>query len=312
MHAVALVIPQVLRRVASQLQEESGELAASVHAAIMAEVPELASDAGAAELLHSTVSDNIAAVLRVVAGGGEGERFPAPPVTLEFTRRVAQRGVPIAGVLRAYRIGQALVQQRVIGRIAEQEVSSEEVAEAAMALTAFAFAFVDQVSEQVVDAYVAERDTWMRHRNAVRLARVRALLDGRSGDTGELESVIGFPASRSMAAVVVWCGRETGPSDRPGRLERYLARLAGALGAGAVSSVAPDETTLWAWVPCSSVDAVALASVAEDAPSGVRAAIGEPGTGLEGFRVSHRRARQAQAIASAGPPGTPVRFPLPP
>lgn len=304
MHAVPLVTTATLRRAASSLLQEADGLADSVILTITAELPELVQDTRSVEVFRSTVLDNVVSALRALSMHREIEEFAAPPVALEFARRLAQQGVPITIMLRAYRIGQAAVQQQVIARIAAQDVIGSEVADAAMALSSFAFSFIDRVSEQVVTAYLMERDTWMRHRNAVRLARVRALLDGRSSEAEELEAVIGVPPARPMVGVVVWCGRQTGESDRVGRLERHLVQLASALDAGPRSplSVAPDDSTLWAWLACSDVDPVSVTARMGQAPSGVRAALGEPGAGLEGFRTSHRQARQAQTVALAADP----------
>lgn len=280
-------------------------LTGSVALSITAELPELVQDARTEEVFRSTVLDNVVTALRVLSTGRDDEEFEAPPVTLEFARRLAQQGVPITALLRAYRIGQAVFQQRVIARIAAQDVTAEQVAGATMALSSLVFSFIDRVSEQVVAAYVLERDTWMRHRNAMRLARVQALLDGRSCDTEELDTVIGFSSARPMVGVVVWCGRETAEPDRLGRLERHLDRLASCLGTGPRSalSVAPDDSTLWAWIPCRAVDLASVTARMDDAPGGVRATVGDPGAGLDGFRVSHRQARQAQTIALAAGPG---------
>ncbi|WP_329343489.1 helix-turn-helix domain-containing protein [Streptomyces sp. NBC_01352] len=298
------VTTATLQRAASSVLQDVDGLAESVILAITAPLPELVQDPRTAEVFRSTVLDNVVTALRALSTHRETEEFTAPPVALEFARRLAQQGVPITTMLRGYRLGQAAFQQRIIARIAAQDVAASEVADAAMALSSFAFSFIDRVSEQAVTAYLMERDTWMRHRNAVRLARVQALLDGRNSDPGELEAVTGFPSALPMVGVVVWCGRETGESDRLGVLERHLGRLASALDTGSrpALSVAPDDSTLWTWMPCSAVDPVSVADAMGEAPGGVRTTVGEPGTGLDGFRLSHRQARQAQTIALAADP----------
>ncbi|MFJ3641568.1 PucR family transcriptional regulator [Streptomyces sp. NPDC090108] len=300
-----LLTTDTLRCAASSLVPDMDALTGAVASSITAELPELVRDARTEEFFRSTVLDNVVTALRVLSTGRDDEEFEAPPVTLEFARRLAQQGVPITVLLRAYRIGQAVFQQRVIARIAAGDVTAEQVAGATMALASLVFSFIDRVSEQVVAAYVRERDTWMRHHNTLRLARVQALLDGRSSGTDELDAVLGFSSSRPMAGVVVWCGRETAEADRPGRLEKHLDRLAALSGAvpRPVLSVAPDSSTLWAWIPCTRAGLAAVTAHPPEAPGDVRAAVGEPASGLDGFRVSHRQACQAQTIALAAGPG---------
>jgi DNA-binding PucR family transcriptional regulator len=186
--------------------------------------------------------------------------------------------------------------------IAAEKLSAEEVAAASTALSSFGFEFIDIVSEQVVAAYQVERDAWLRNRNATRLAKVQAVLTGAVGEPGEVEKALGFSLSRPFVGVVAWSDQDAGETDRLGRLEKQLAELAAALGAQprAVLSVAPDDSTLWAWIPAASVDAAAVRS---KLTASVRAAIGDPAAGLAGFRSTHQQARQAQALAvAAGEP----------
>ena len=304
MSAVPFATTATLRCAASAALPDVEDLADSLNLVITATLPELVEDPRTAEVFRSTVLDNVMSALRALSTDDQTEEFPAPPVAFEFARRLAQQGVPITTMLRAYRIGQAAFHQRIIAWIAARDVTANEVADAAMALSSFTFSFIDRVSEQVVTAYLRERDTWMRHRNTLRLARVQALLDGRNSDAEELEAVSGFPATLPMVGVVVWCGRETGEPDRLGVLERHLARVASALDTGPrpVLSVAPDDSTLWAWIPCPAVDPVSVADRMGEEADGVRTAVGEPGAGLDGFRLSHRQARQAQSIALAADP----------
>ncbi|MEU6573483.1 helix-turn-helix domain-containing protein [Streptomyces sp. NPDC046805] len=284
---------------AASMLAEVDDLADAVLASVTAQLPELAADPRTAEVFTSTVFDNVVTALRALSVGAPAEGSPTPPVALEFARRLAQQAVSITTMLRAYRIGQEVFQQHVMTQVAKFSLAAEEVAETAMALSAFAFSFIDQVSEQVVNAYVLERDSWLRHRNAVRLARVRALLDGRISDPQELEAVAGFPADMPMVALIIWHERNSGNSNHLGSLEQHLGQLASSMEISprATLSVAPDESTLWAWMPCSGLNPTAMAERMGKAAEGVLATAGNPGLGVAGFRTSHRQARQAQAIA---------------
>jgi DNA-binding PucR family transcriptional regulator len=242
-----------------------------------------------------------------------------PEAGLELARRLAQRNVPIAAMLRAYRLGQARVQQELITRIAARKASADEVAEAAKDLSSAAFGFVDLVAEEVVAAYQAERDDWMRQRNAARLAKINSVLEARSGELGDAETALGYELGRtSHLAAVFWC--EVDGASRLTALERRMPRLAAAV--EAVRSplvVAPDAATLWVWFPVgahavtATVTTAVTAAVTEAlaAVPEVYAAFGDPAPGADGFRHSHRQARQAQVLAHAADPRARLRVTVP-
>lgn len=287
-----------LARAATSVLPHTGELAHEVASKILAELPELGTDTRVRELFVSTVLDSVVSALRVVSGRTQDTLPPAPPVALEFARRLAQQGVPITTMLRAYRLGQAAFQQHLIARIATENVTVEEMADASMALSSLAFGFIDAVSEQAVDAYQVERDDWVRHRNASRLTKVQAVLAGQVADACEVVRGLGFAVATEHVGAVLWSSSDTG-SDPLARLERHVASLAAAMGAppAAALSVEPDGSTAWAWIPADTVDADAIA--AAWGADGVHAALGQPAAGIEGFRVTHRQALQAQTLALA-------------
>lgn len=294
-----------LARVASSVLPEADELAHALAETILAELPELGADVRVRELFASTVLDNVVSVLRVVSGRSEDALPPAPPVALEFARRLAQQGVPITTLLRAYRLGQAAFQQQFIARVADERVSVAEMAEASMALSSVAFSFVDRVSEQVVAAYQVERDDWVRHRNASRRAKVQAVLAGKVVDPDDVVGALGFPVRTRHVGAVLWSAHDGGHGDPLARLERHAASLAEALGASARTAllVEPDASTVWAWITAGTVDAEALIAAWGDSAEGVYAALGQPAEGIDGFRTTHRQALQAQTMALAAAPG---------
>jgi DNA-binding PucR family transcriptional regulator len=66
--------------------------------------------------------------------------------------------------------------------------------------------------------------------------------------------------------------------------------------------VARDHTTLWVWLSVAGRDRSGAGSAAETVTAGlpgVRVALGEPSTGLDGFVTSHHQARTAHEIGLA-------------
>jgi DNA-binding PucR family transcriptional regulator len=329
---VSMPVSDILVRVAREMvtgSKEHEDLLAVVLADIAEALPDLAADARTRELVAATVRDTILAAVTVFSTGVPLTSVRTPEAGLELARRLAQRNVPIAAMLRAYRLGQARVQQELITRIAARKASADEVAEAAKDLSSSAFGFVDLVAEEVVAAYQAERDDWMRQRNAARLAKINSVLEARSGELGDAETALGYELARAgHLAAVFWC--EVDGASRLTALERRMPRLAAAVGAVRPPLViAPDAATLWVWFPVgkqvgaspNAVTATVTAAVTETVTTAVTealaavpevyAAFGDPAPGADGFRHSHQQARQAQALAHAADPRARLRVTVP-
>jgi hypothetical protein len=61
-------------------------------------------------------------------------------------------------------------------------------------ITETLFAYVDWMSQQVVEAYEEERERWLETRNSMRALRVREVLDGRqSVDIDSASTAIRYP-----------------------------------------------------------------------------------------------------------------------
>ena len=314
-------VSDMLIRVAGELAADSDGLLALVRGDIAEALPDLAADPRMRELVAATVRDTIHAALTVFSTGAPLSSVHPPEAGLELARRLAQRNVPIAAMLRAYRLGQARAQQELITRIAARKATAEEVAEAARDLSSATFGFVDLVAEEVVAAYQAERDDWMHRRNASRLATITAVLEARAGESGDAETALGYELARAgHLAAVFWC--EADGSTRLTALERRMPSLAAALGAVRPPLVVvPDTATLWVWFPVE-VDVGSLggarggtvmAAVTEAlaAVPEVYATLGDPASGADGFRDSHQQARRAQVLALAADPRARLRVTVP-
>ena len=213
----------------------------------------------------------------------------------------------ISALLRAYRLGQAVFQQRMIRGVAEQSTATDVVVQAAMELATTTFNYIDRISEQVVVAYQTERDRWLRNRGAVRSARVMSLLAEGEVNIGEAEKSLAYPLRQTHRGVVVWVEANSEALDRLSRLERVVGRLAEHFGCErAPLVIAPDDSTVWAWLPVRSTRSQSqrqsgsgTSFVADDT---AWVAVGDPGAGVEGFRLTHRQARQAQIVSMAADP----------
>jgi DNA-binding PucR family transcriptional regulator len=286
---------ELLRPIAAELLTHVADLAKALTVRILEEEPELGADAALVESLNASVLDNVSTVLRVFEVRPDPQTVRAPAAAVDYARRLAQHGVPIAALLRTYRLGQAAFQQAVLGAIAQADLDSATVAAAAEELSTVAFAYVDRISEEVVAAYQQERDDWMRNRTAARSARVSALLGNNVADLVEVEKTLNYRLDQVHLALVAWSATTASGADRLARVERVVVQLAQDLaGPRAPLTVVRDESTVWAWLPRANASPLTVAAPADD---GVRIALGDPAAGAEGFRRSHRQARQARLVA---------------
>ncbi|WP_424756660.1 hypothetical protein [Mycobacterium sp.] len=69
------------------------------------------------ELLAPSVEGNIDRVLRALRYGIDVERIEAPTAAFEYARRLAQHGVPVNALVRAYRLGQRLMNELVFSEV---------------------------------------------------------------------------------------------------------------------------------------------------------------------------------------------------
>jgi hypothetical protein len=97
-------------QVTAALALRAMELSADIYQLIVREIPQLRSDQRVLELLEASVGENVATMLHILQHRIELENVHAPAAAEEYARRLAQRGVPIAALLRAYRIGSARFQ----------------------------------------------------------------------------------------------------------------------------------------------------------------------------------------------------------
>ena len=74
-------------------------------------------DAQLMELLGASVEGNVDTVLHALRYDIAVERIEAPTTALEYARRLAQQGMPVNALVRAYRLGQRRVNELVFAEL---------------------------------------------------------------------------------------------------------------------------------------------------------------------------------------------------
>lgn len=299
----------VARRASSLVAEvaaaATGRLDAVAHALqqeLAASIPELRGDALMLDLLFASVESNVKTFFDRARYGAAMDEVEAPWPAVQYARRLAQRGISSNALLRAYRLGQRRVLDWLAGELAAAEPDGRVSFAALQVLQDSAFTYIDRVSEQVVAEYETERERWLANRNTLRAASLGALLAGDEVDVAAGEQALGYRLRQAHLGFVLWAAEDasSSPLQRVGQL---LTTIAEELGAESAPLFVPQDRALgWGWVPAppaADLDLEGVARVLRDAGD-VRAAVGGAGTGLTGFRQTHREALLAHRVAVVG------------
>jgi hypothetical protein len=297
--------------VAAAVSSRVDVVSEDVYEVVLREIPELHDDKSVLALLASSVHSNVGTCLQILQHQIELTAVHAPSASLEYARRRAQRGTPLPALLRAYRLGHTCFSDWLFKELARQADDTAMISGATLGISKIVAGYVDQTSEEIVAAYTAEREHWLRNRSAARAARIRDLLSGERVNVSATEATLGYRLRQYHVGLVCWTGDATGSVDNITRLEQAISHVAGKIvGSGDPVFLPRDESTAWAWLPLGirdQFDATGAAAAGTDGD--LHFAFGDAARGVTGFRLTHQQALAAQAVAmAAGPPPQLVTF----
>ena len=270
---------------------------------LSARIEELGEDSAIIDLLGSSIEGNVENILHALRHGIAVENIEPPSAAFEYARRLAQRGVPVNALVRAYRLGQQHLLETAFAECVRQHPDPLVQAATYQQIVTVTFDYIDWISQRVVTVYEIERERWLTERNTARVGRVEDLISGatdrrRRGRGGHRLPAAG-PPPRS-GPVGPRDGSPARPADpvQPGRHRR--GREAGHRAEPLV--VPRDRASAWAWIPVSegfTLDLSAVRPLLDDAagPPLPMVAFGTVHSGLAGFRRTHLEALQAQRVA---------------
>ena len=289
--------------VAAALTERLGEITVGMRDVLARSIHELDGDPVLLGLLGASIEGNVASILRGLQHDIDHGRQQAPTAAIEYARRLAQRGVPVNALVRAYRLGQQILLQQAFATSRRIGGSAEERADAYEMLVDRVFDYIDWISRRVVVVYEDERESWLTSQSNARGEKVHQLLDGVALDVAAAEEVIGYRLGGHHVAVVAWMPESSHEVDQLSRSTRLIRAFAADFGNGGTPLVVScDRATAWAWVPVSrdwAWDPDRARWRGEGDPSPVLA-LGSSQEGPDGFRRSHEQALQVHRLASLG------------
>ncbi|WP_290058894.1 PucR family transcriptional regulator [Amycolatopsis solani] len=295
------VVSERIRQIAATLADRAGELTGELVQLYAADLPQLVNDdERMVSLLSASVYQNIETALQIFRHGIDPATVEPPAAAMEYARRLAQRGTPVFDLIRAYDLGQAAMLDFGFQECIRVVDDAALLGAMMRRLLKVAYEFITRVVRQLVGVYQDERDRWLLNRSAARAAKVLDLLgeNGGPADVDAAEAVIGYRLRGTHVGLVVWHASEA--HDVLSHLESVAgAVLQRAGGEGRPLFVPRDESGAWAWLPVESVRREHLDAALADADPGVRVTVGDPGTGVGGFRDTHQQARRVHALALA-------------
>jgi PucR C-terminal helix-turn-helix domain/GGDEF-like domain len=287
---------------ANRLHDRLDKVSSTVLRTLEDQIPDLRGDAGLMELLGASVDGNVDTVLRALRYDIAVERVEAPTAALEYARRLAQQGMPVTALVRAYRLGQRTVNELIFAELRAIDMPEPARVTVIEAITGTLFEYIDWMSQQVVAVYEDERERWLENQNSLRALRVREVLTANKPiDVDAATTSIRYPLRWHHLGLVMWYPDEGAEGDQLARLQRYLREVGESAGAAASPLfAAADRSCGWGWLPYRAAVADVPANVRKftlarrDSPS---VAIGTMASGVEGFRQSHWEAKTARGVA---------------
>ncbi|WP_280253889.1 PucR family transcriptional regulator [Nocardia abscessus] len=296
-------VDRCVATIAARMNERVTQISATVRRALEDEVPELPADVHTVELLGASVQGNIDTLLHALRHDFPATRVYLPSAAIEYARRLAQRGIPLNVLVRAYHLGQRRVTELAFAEVQATEMMPVDPFLVGQVITTRLFHYLDRIIQQVVTVYEGEREQWLETRNSVRALRVRELLAGKTVDIDGTTELIRYPLRWHHLALIVWYPDTGADDDELAQLQQFVRAAAETAGAGASPLfVADDQLSGWAWLPYRSARPDAVAAVrgfAAAQRSAPRVAIGTMAPGVPGFRRSHRSAQDARSVALA-------------
>jgi DNA-binding PucR family transcriptional regulator len=229
--------------------------------------------------------ESIVANLQAVADGltsGRDQPGQLPPGAVEEALMAAEQRMPWTLIDRTYRIGHAVLWEQLLGEVETWHLSSSERVDLLRVSSHFLFQYVDHVTGGLAEVHQAERDRQIRGRERRRIAWVREVL----ADVGGAASGGDYDLDRQHLAAIAWGAVP----------DRAIIDLGQRLAAAAL--VVPGQSgSTWGWLGSRSI-ASSWASLSRrlSLPADTFLAIGAPGRGAEGFRLSHRQALEAARV----------------
>lgn len=273
---------------ADALEARESVLVAEVLARFETLAPELVADARLREASGEIAEANLRALVDALRTGDLTAPTVAPPATENYAYRLADLDLPADRLHSIFRGAQRVYLTHIVAAAVEA-LPAPLVARELPPLMEAALEYGETGMAEVSRLYAAAIEWRARRSGAGAAVHLRLVLSGEIRDESRAAALLGHPVRGGNVALVV---RATDPA-----VLRAAVGTVRRLARGRAVLLAPrDEgtTALWAQVD-GAVDPDAWAAELGEL-RGLSAALGEPGTGLDGFRRTHQQATAAFGV----------------
>lgn len=288
----------LVRAVASRIKADLDRRTTTMTAMFVDIIPEFRHDDEVLRLMVASTESNLVAILDMLTLAIGVDDITVPPAAAEYARRFAQHDLSLEGLLRAYRLGENMFVQWTMALLAELNPPTEVALATAARIADVVNGYIDRVIEGLIDIYEDERRRWDARTDAARAAQVRAVLDADDLDLASAEQMLSVSLRGWHQMAVLWT--LPGTPDPGAELRAGTGLLADATGRTPMT-IEVDDHSRWVWIASAgraAPDTGRLAHALRAHPN-LSVALGDPATGLEGFRQTFRDAQRARAVALA-------------
>lgn len=218
---------------------------------------------------------------------GEDDHGSQLPVALITQARLSARhGIPLEIVIRRYLAGKTLLCDFMLAESAT--IGLQDPALLREALVAQETAF-DRLLSLVTDEYRQEEQRRSASREAQLADRIRNLLAGEPVDPSPLQ----YDLDTDHLGVVAGSAQA----------RQFIRKLASQTNSRCLL-ISGTREEVWAWLSSREpLDLEAIRAAASVGSSSTPIGLGEPGSSIAGWRLTHRQARAAFSVAQASPEG---------
>lgn len=294
----------LVEKVAASLHDKIGDLSNAMRDRLSTRIVELEGEGAIFDLLYASIEGNVENILHSLRHDIVVDNIEPPSAAYEYARRLAQRGVPVSALVRAYRLGQQFLLEQAFAEFEAVDADPELRAAGLERVVAVTFDYIDWISQRVITVYESERERWLAERSSARANRVDDILAGNETDVDAAEAVIGYRLRVPHLGAVLWVHETGTQQDQLSRFTKAAGAIAEHLDSKRIPLViARDRASAWAWFAVREdvqpdLDVIRSLLGDVDGPPVPMVALGRPGSGLAGFRRTHEEAIKAQQVAT--------------
>ena len=265
------------------------EVGEDITARIVERVDALADDVSAREAVRRATTGTTLRALMLVAGLDESESPLVGAEVGEIARDFARRGMELDDLLRAIRVGYAVLAAALLDA-ANLRLSPAESSVELRRISVLLFEVHDDFTAGAASAFIEEQSVWTAGVSAARLDLVHQMLRNDNVDPNHAEKVLGYPLGGTHVGLVAWTAPHSTRDLRT--VVDAVLRQWGALSSSLVLPVGLQSVWAWGTVSAGSVRSRGALPVYDD----VFVVVGEPGSGVDGFRQSHGEAKAVERL----------------